>query len=154
MCLHESTIKTQESEIVWLECGEVIDIEYVQKINFEDHFMADELGDLKIVNFLRDVISNANINSECMFNTMFTFKELRKEERFQSLNNCQILCYSLYNSCIINDCSKTPEEVSYYFGISPKTIWNIEKILNQSVALCPSLIMSRVISLLNVPYFH
>ena len=148
MCLHEETVVTPEYEIACLQCGEIIGNEFIQ----EEFIYVDEIEENKSVEVLKDVIANGNFHSDCQYDSMFMFKELRRDKSLKNFKDNELLCYSLYNVCIRNDCSRTPEEISYYFGLDPIIIWKIEKILNQTIILCPTLMISRVMSTLNVPF--
>lgn len=154
MCLHENVIDTYpECDIVCADCAFVIGKTYSDAL-YKGQFplIVDEIDDIIIHELLTDVVHNLNLPENCIEPSKIKYKEHRLNKDLRKFKNHELACFSIYNELIEQENPTFLEDLCAQCNVNQSQIWNIQKAIDNFADLEPRLLVSRIVSELEIPY--
>lgn len=154
MCSHEHTVETYpECDIVCTDCAFVVGQVY-NKTNYTTlPPFYDESDDISISELLIDLTFDLHLPNSCIEPTKYRFRKLRANNDLCKYRNNELACFAVYNELLEQEIPTNLEDLCLHCHTTPARIWNIQKSVDNFICLEPVLLIPRIISELQLPFF-
>ena len=127
MCKHINQIFEQhEGFITCTDCGQVLDIYFVQQEDSVNNFKGECISDIK--SYLTECCERMNIPNAILEVIYSEYVHFRSENEFKKINDMQLMAYSIYFSLKNENIGRNIEYVSQNTGVSSKLLWKCESL--------------------------
>lgn len=147
--MHENTIETYpECDIVCVDCAFVLDRVYTPILQSSHTDI-----DITVSELITDVFYNLNLSLSCLEISKKNYQKHRSNNDLKSYKNHEIACFVVYNVLIEQKIPTHMEDICMHFDTCQSRIWNIQKSIETFEDLDPCLLIPRIITELEIPYF-
>ena len=135
-CLHYKTVDdVHTGDIICIDCAHVVDHHYNSACSEMSRFEMSRFDEIKsnldekeffFIEFIKDVCENMKLPTVIIDNSINYYLKLIKKMPKRKFPKTHLAAYSIYMTLNLFNCSRIPEEIEYYTGVSKKLFFKIE----------------------------